>query len=44
LLKNGVSVGEVMDRHGWRSVAMVNRYRHLLEAGDLEAAKTLENA
>jgi integrase len=44
LLKNGASVGEVMDRHGWRSVAMVNRYRHLLEAGDLEAAKTLENA
>ena len=44
LLKNGSSVGEVMDRHGWRSVAMVNRYRHLLEAGDVEAAKTLENA
>jgi integrase len=44
LLKNGTSLGEVMDRHGWRSVAMVNRYRHLLEAGDVEAAKTLENA
>jgi integrase len=44
LLKNGASVGEVMDRHGWRSVAMVNRYRHLLEAEDQEAAITLENA
>ncbi len=44
LLKHGSSVGEVMDRHGWRSVAMVNRYRHLLEAEDVEAARTLENA
>ncbi len=44
LLKNGASVGEVMDRHGWRTVEMVNRYRHLLEAEDAEAAKTLENA
>jgi hypothetical protein len=43
-MKNGASVGEVMDRHGWRSVAMVNRYRHLLEAEDQEAAITLENA
>jgi integrase len=44
LLKNGASVGEVMDRHGWRSVQMVNRYRHLLDAQDAEAARTLENA
>ncbi len=44
LLKNGASVGEVMDRHGWRTVEMVNRYRHLLEAKDVEAAKAIENA
>jgi integrase len=44
LLKNGASVGEVMDRHGWKSVQMVNRYRHLLNAQDLQAAVTLENA
>jgi integrase len=44
LLKQGASVGEVMDRHGWRTVEMVNRYRHLLEAKDVEAAKALENA
>jgi len=44
LLKQGVSVGEVMDRHGWRNVEMVNRYRHLLEAKDFQAAKALENA
>lgn len=44
LLKQGVSVGEVMDRHGWRTVEMVNRYRHLLEAKDTKAAEALENA
>jgi integrase len=44
LLKQGVSVGEVMDRHGWRTVEMVNRYRHLLEAKDTRAAEALENA
>lgn len=44
LLKSGASVGEVMDRHGWRTVEMVNRYRHLLEAQDSAAAKALENA
>jgi hypothetical protein len=33
-----------MDRHSWRTVEMVNRYRHLLEGEDAEAAKTLENA
>jgi len=44
LLKGGASVGEVMDRHGWRTVEMINRYRHLLEAKDIEAAKALENA
>jgi integrase len=44
LLKQGAAVGEVMDRHGWRTVEMVNRYRHLLEAKDIEAAKSLENA
>lgn len=43
LLKNGSSVGEVMDRHGWRTIEMVNRYRHLLEATDREAAVALEN-
>lgn len=43
LLKNGSSVGEVMDRHGWRTVEMVNRYRHLLEATDRDAAVALEN-
>ena len=32
LLKNGASGGKVMDRHGGRTVEMVNRYRHLLEA------------
>ena len=44
LLKSGASVGEVMDRHGWRTVEMVNRYRHLLDAQDIGAAKALENA
>jgi integrase len=44
LLKQGVSVGEVMDRHGWRTVEMVNRYRHLLDAKDAKAAEALENA
>jgi len=44
LLKTGVSVGEVMDRHGWRTVEMVNRYRHLLDAQDSAAAKALEEA
>ena len=44
LLKNGVSVGEVMDRHGWRTVEMVNRYPHLLDAADVAAATTLEDA
>jgi integrase len=44
LLKNGASVAEVMDRHGWKSVQMINRYRHLLDAQDHEAARTLENA
>jgi hypothetical protein len=39
-----ISVGEGMDRHDWRTVEMVNRYRHLLEATDTEAAKTIENA
>jgi integrase len=43
LLKSGATVGEVMDRHGWRTVQMINRYRHLLEATDVEAAKILEN-
>lgn len=28
LLKSGVSVGEVMDRHGWKTMEMVSRYRH----------------
>jgi integrase len=44
LLKNGSSVGEVMDRHGWSTVQMINRYRHLLDAQDVEAATMLENA
>ena len=44
LLKGGSSVGEVMDRHGWRTVEMVNRYRHLLDATDVEAARAIENA
>ena len=44
LLKQGAAVGEVMDRHGWRTVDMVNRYRHLLEATDVGAAIALENA
>ena len=44
LLKRGASVGEVMDRHGWRTLEMVSRYRHLLEAQDFVAAKALENA
>jgi integrase len=44
LLKSGASVGEVMDRHGWRTVEMVNRYRHLLDAQDSAAARALENA
>ncbi len=43
LLKAGSSVGEVMDRHGWKTVEMVNRYRHLLEATDTRAAEALEN-
>ena len=44
LLKHGASVGEVMDRHGWQSVQMVGRYRHLLDAQDVTAAKILEDA
>lgn len=44
LLKSGSSVGEVMDRHGWKTVEMVNRYRHLLEATDAAAAEALESA
>ncbi len=44
LLKNGASVGEVMDRHGWKTLEMVSRYRHLLEAMDHKAAETLERA
>ncbi|MGD0254967.1 MAG: tyrosine-type recombinase/integrase [Acidimicrobiales bacterium] len=44
LLKQGAALGEVMDRHGWKTVEMVNRYRHLLEAKDVKAAKGLENA
>ena len=43
LLKSGSSVGEVMDRHGWKTVEMGNRYRHLLEATDTRAAEALEN-
>ena len=44
LLKHGASVGEVMDRHGWTTLEMVGRYRHLLEAVDREAAATLERS
>ena len=44
LLKNGASGGKVMDRHGGRTVEMVNRYRHLLEAQEFAAARALENA
>jgi integrase len=44
LLKSGTSVGEVMDRHGWKTIEMVSRYRHLLEATDRAAAETLEKA
>lgn len=43
LLKAGASVGEVMDRHGWRSVVMVNRYRHVLDPSDALAAEVIEN-
>ena len=42
LLKSGVSVGEVMDRHGWKTMDMVSRYRHLMEATDVAAAEALE--
>ncbi len=42
LLKSGVSVGEVMDRHGWTAMDMVSRYRHMMEAKDHGAAETLE--
>ena len=42
LLKSGVSIGEVMDRHGWKTLEMVSRYRHLMEAKDRSAAETLE--
>ena len=44
LLKSGASISEFLDRHGWRTVEMINRYRHLLEAQDLAAARALENA
>jgi hypothetical protein len=44
MLKQGASVGVVMDRHGWRTVEMVNRHRHLLEAKDLQAVEALEDA
>ena len=43
LLKTGASVGEVMDRHGWKTVDMVNRYRHLLDPRDVRAAEAIEN-
>ena len=33
-----------MDRHGWKTMAMVSRYRHLLEAQDRKAAEALEQA
>ena len=42
LLKNGVSVGEVMDRHGWKTLEMVSRHRHLTEAKDRTAAEAIE--
>ena len=42
LLKSGVSVGEVMDRHGWKTMDMVSRYRHMMEAMDHGAAELLE--
>ena len=41
LPKNGVSVGEVMDRHGWKTLEMVSRYRHFMEAKDRTAAEAL---
>lgn len=44
LLKQGATVGEVMDRHGWKTVEMVNRYRHHMEATDLASAIVLEEA
>ncbi len=44
LLKQGATVGEVMDRHGWKTVEMVNRYRHNMEATDLASAIVLEEA
>jgi integrase len=44
LLKNGATVGEVMDRHGWKTLEMVGRYRHLLDATDRKAAAMLEEA
>jgi integrase len=44
LLKSGASVGEVMDRHGWRTLEMVNRYRHPLEARAFAAGEAQENA
>lgn len=44
LLKRGISVGEVMDRHGWRDLTMVSRYRHLTEATDRAAAVALETS
>jgi len=44
LLKKGATVGEVMDRHGWKTVEMVNRYRHHMEAKDLASAIVLEDA
>jgi integrase len=43
LLKNGTAVGEVMDRHGWKTLEMVGRYRHLLDATDRAAAAMLES-
>jgi integrase len=44
LLKQGATVGEVMDRHGWKTVEMVNRYRHHMKAKDLASAIVLEEA
>ena len=44
LLKNRVSVGEVMNRHSWKTLEMVGRYRHLLDATDRVAAAMLEQA
>ena len=41
LLKSEMSVGEFADRHGWRTVEMVNRYRHFARGSGLRHGQSI---